>query len=99
MVEGNSASARPKATPTIQIDNDHVIVTEWRFAPSAGSGWHWHEYDYIVVPLTTGKLVLETKDGVGSAELEADCSYFRKVGVEHTVVNANEHEFAFVETE
>ena len=92
-------SVRPKATPTIQIDNDRVIVTEWRFAPGAETGWHRHEYDYIVVPLTTGKLLLETKDGVDSAELEAGCSYFRKVGVEHNVVNANEYEFAFVETE
>jgi len=92
-------SARPKATPTIQIDNDRVIVTEWRFAPGAETGWHRHEYHYIVVPLTTGKLLLETKDGVDSAELEAGCSYFRKVGVEHNVVNANEYEFAFVETE
>ncbi len=92
-------SARPKATPTIQIDNDRVIITEWRFAPGAETGWHRHEYDYIVVPLTTGKLLLETKDGVDSAEPEAGCSYFRKVGVEHNVVNANEYEFAFVETE
>ncbi len=92
-------SARPKATPTIQIDNDRVIITEWRFAPGAETGWHRHEYDYIVVPLTTGKLLLETKDGVDSAELDAGCSYFRKVGVEHNVVNANEYEFAFVETE
>ena len=76
-------SARPKATPTIQIDNDRVIVTEWRFAPGAETGWHRHEYDYIVVPLTTGKLLLETKDGIDSAELEAGCSYFRKIGVEH----------------
>ncbi len=92
-------SARPKATPTIQIDNDRVIISEWRFAPDAETGWHRHEYDYIVVPLTIGKLLLETKNGVDSAELEAGCSYFRKVGVEHNVVNANEYEFAFVETE
>lgn len=92
-------SARPKATPTIQIDNDRVIISEWRFAPDAETGWHRHEYDYIVVPLTIGKLLLETKNGVGSAELEAGCSYFRKVGIEHNVVNANEYEFAFVETE
>ncbi|MEE9596551.1 MAG: cupin domain-containing protein [Acidiferrobacterales bacterium] len=78
-------SARPKAISTIQIDNDRVIVTEWRFAPGAETGWHRHEYDYIVVPLTTGRLLLETKDGVGSAKLGAGGSYFRKVGVEHNV--------------
>lgn len=99
MVEGTSVLARPKATPTIQIDNDRFVVTEWRFAPGAETGWHRHEYDYIVVPLTTGKLLLETKDGADSAELEAGCSYFRQAGVEHNVVNASEYEFAFVETE
>ncbi len=65
------------------MDNDRVIVTDWRFAPGAETGWHRHEYDYIVVPLTTGKFLLETKDGVDSTELEAGCSYFKKAGVEH----------------
>ena len=26
-------SARPQAMPTVQVDTDEVIVTEWRFAP------------------------------------------------------------------
>jgi hypothetical protein len=28
-----------KAIPTVQIDNDRVIVTEWRFAPGAMTMW------------------------------------------------------------
>ncbi len=28
------------AKPTVFIDNDKVIVTEWRFAPGANTGWH-----------------------------------------------------------
>ena len=38
-----------EATPTVFIDNERVRVTEWRFAPGAATGWHRHEYDYVVV--------------------------------------------------
>ena len=90
---------RSKAKSTVQIDNDRVIVTEWRFAPGAETGWHRHGYDYIVVPQTTGKLLLETESGENIADLDAGKSYFRNVGVEHNVVNVNDYEFVFVEIE
>ena len=91
--------ARPSARPTVQIDNDRTRVTEWRFAPGAATGWHRHEYDYVVVPLTSGLLRVEAPDGEHDAELTAGRPYFRNSGVEHDVVNANEHEFVFVEIE
>ena len=42
------------ATPTQLIDNERVRVTEWRFRPGEATGWHRHEFDYVVVPVTTG---------------------------------------------
>ena len=92
-------SNRKKAVATKQIDNERVIVTEWRFAPGAETGWHKHGYDYVVVPGMDGKLLLETADGNSIAELKAGQSYCRPVGVEHNVINANEFEFYFVEIE
>ena len=47
-----------KATPTVQIDNNHLRVTEWRFAPGAATGYHRHEHDYVVVPARDGELKL-----------------------------------------
>ena len=47
----------------IQIENDRVRVTEWRFAPGAETGWHTHQMDYVVVPLYDGTLRIETTDG------------------------------------
>ncbi len=91
--------SRPKATANLQIDNDRVIVTEWRFPPGAETGWHRHGYDYIVVPEMDGNLLIETTDGEHIAELKLGQSYSRPVGVEHNVVNANDYEFAFVEVE
>lgn len=43
-------TALPQAIPTVQVDNDRVRVTEWRFAPGAETGEHIHEMDYVVVP-------------------------------------------------
>ena len=94
-----SRMSRPKAKPSVQVDNDRVVVTEWRFAPGAETTWHRHSYDYVVVPLTTGKLLIDDGKEQRHAELTAGKSYYRPVGVEHNVINANEHEFAFVEIE
>ena len=90
---------RDSAIATVQTDNERVKVTEWRFAPGAETGWHRHEYDYVIVPITSGKLLLETSDGSSVSELSAGKSYFRLTGVEHNVVNASTGEFAFVEIE
>jgi quercetin dioxygenase-like cupin family protein len=92
-------SDRQAAVPTVLIDNERVRVTEWRFAPGAATGWHRHEYDYVVVPLVTGTLRLEETHGTRDAELTTGGPYFRPAGVEHDVVNVNTFEFVFVETE
>jgi quercetin dioxygenase-like cupin family protein len=88
-----------QARASVQIDNERVAVTEWRFAPGAETGWHRHQYDYVVVPQSTGKLLLKTKDGDSVSQLTAGKSYFRKAGVEHNVINANDDEFVFIEIE
>ncbi len=89
-----------KAIPTVQIDNERTRVTEWRFAPGAATGFHRHDYDYVIVPGTTGKLKLIGPDQAESlAELTAGVCYFRHAGVEHDVINASESEFVFVEVE
>ncbi len=90
---------RPKATPTVQVKNDRVVVTEWRFPPQGETGWHRHGLDYVVVPQTTGQLLLETKEGQHFSDLVTGIAYYRELGVEHNVINPNDHEFVFVETE
>jgi quercetin dioxygenase-like cupin family protein len=74
-------------------------VTEWRFERAAETGWHRHELDYVIVPVTSGTLLLETSSGPQSSQLTAGGSYFRRAGVEHNVINGSEHEFVFVEIE
>jgi len=93
-------TARPKATPTQFIDNERTVTTEWRFAPGAETGWHRHGHDYVVVPLTTGQLLLEEPGGTSrTVDLTVGKPYYRGEGVEHNVVNASPGEFVFIEIE
>ena len=89
-----------EATPTQLIDNDRVRVTEWRFRPGDATGQHRHEYDYVVVPVTTGDLLLKEPDGDRVARIELGKPYFREEGVEHDVINPSESdEIVFIEVE
>jgi quercetin dioxygenase-like cupin family protein len=93
-----SAPARP-ARATVQVDTERVRVTEWRFEPGESTGYHRHELDYVVVPLTTGQLLLRESGGERRADLVAGQSYARTAGVEHDVVNVNPGLFVFIEIE
>ena len=91
---------RPKAVPVLRLDEPHVRVTEWQFAPDAETGWHIHMHDYVVVPLMDGALLLEEPGGVQhTAPMRAHAPYTRRAGVEHNVVNASGHDYAFLEVE
>ena len=88
------------ATPTRLIDNERVRVTEWRFRPGEATGWHRHEFDYVVVPVTTGQLHLKEPDGERTIEIVTGSPYFREEGVEHDVINPSDtDDVIFIEVE
>ena len=93
------AIQRPKARSALLEETDRVIVTEWRLAPGAETGWHRHGHDYVVVCLTAGKLLAETAAGNVETQLQFGQAYTRLQGVEHNIVNPGTDEFAFVEVE
>ena|ERR1700754_2974822 len=95
----SDSAERKMARGTLQLENERVIVTEWRFAPGAHTGWHKHAHDYVVVPLTTGALAVFDGKQTIEAPLRQGVSYTRAAGVEHDVINPNDFEFAFVEIE
>jgi len=91
---------RERAKSTIKVENARTRVTEWCFAPGAATGYHRHEYDYVVVPMTSGPLTMIGPDGDETkVELIEGEPYFRPAGVEHDVINANNFEFVFMEIE
>jgi quercetin dioxygenase-like cupin family protein len=94
-------SSTGTAVGTIQLENDRVRVTEWRFHKLGdNTGWHTHLFDYIVVPLFDGVLEIDQPDGNQvQTTLQNGVSYYREAGVEHDVINGNDFECAFVEIE
>ncbi len=89
------------ALPTMFIENNRARVTEWRFKERGdNTGWHKHDYDYVVVPLFNG--FLEIDNGTETrvrAEMTSGVPYYRERGTEHDVINGNDFECVFVEIE
>jgi quercetin dioxygenase-like cupin family protein len=89
-----------KAVGQVIIENERVRVTRWDFAEKgAATGWHRHEHDYVIVPLSEGRLVIEHAGGTDISELTQGGCYFRPSGVEHDVQNGNDFPYSFVEIE
>ncbi len=89
-----------RAEPIALLDNDRVHVTLWRLPQGTSTGRHRHELDFLVIPLTTGRLKLSETDGSDvQVELEAGVPSFQNAGDEHDVTNVNEFEFRFIEIE
>ena len=88
-----------QARSEVQIDNDWTRVTEWILAPNTATGHHTHEFDYVVVPLTGGQLLIRSADGDNTATTKPGESYARRKGVSHDVINPGETEIRFIEIE
>ena len=92
---------RIPAGSEVMVDNERVRVTQWRLPPRGGeTGWHRHELDYVITPVTGGALTIENPGGeVVEFPLSPGASYFRRAGVEHNVTNQTGAEIVFVEVE
>ncbi|MFO1207674.1 MAG: cupin domain-containing protein [Amaricoccus sp.] len=92
--------SRPQARPTPLVEDARVRVTRYDFAPGAETGWHRHEFDYVVTTLTPCAFLLEEPGGgERRVDMAAGAAYARPAGVEHNVVNAGAAPMAFVEVE
>ena len=88
------------ANANVLIDNDKVKVTEWSFEVGDSTGYHIHEYNYIVVPMLDGELRIIDKDNNETiSKLTKGGAYYREKGVEHNVLNNNQHPYSFIEIE
>jgi beta-alanine degradation protein BauB len=82
-----------------QVDNARARVTRHRLVPGAHTGFHRHEYDYVVVPITDGRMRIVEGGKELLADLTSGHAYFRQAGVEHDVFNGGDRELTFVEVE
>ena len=89
------------AASEVMVDNERVRATIWRLPPNGGeTGWHQHELDYVITPVTGGALTIENPGGdIAESPLSPGASYFRRAGVKHNVMNKTGAEIVFVEVE
>ena len=91
---------RKKAKANIQIDNERVRVTEYSFNKNEETGFHVHQWDYVVIPQTDGLLLLINDNGIDTtATLVKGQPYFREAGVSHNVINNGKEKLVFIEIE
>ena len=91
---------RDTAVATTLVNDERVRVTRFDFAPEAETGWHRHEFDYVITTLTECTMLIEEPGGSSrTVEFDADEAYRRQKGVEHNVINAGEAPMSFVEVE
>jgi len=88
-----------KATVTVLLDNERTLIKEWRFRPGDETGWHRHDYDFVVLPRTHGRLSLVTQDGESHRDIVGGSCYTRCAGIEHNVTNLSEHDVVILDVE
>ena len=96
----DSTPKKGSAKGRVLIENNRTRITEWSFSKRGdNTGWHEHEYDYVVVPMFTGNLDIFDGEHISvSAMIEGE-PYFRIKGVKHDVINGNDFPCKFIEIE
>jgi predicted amidohydrolase/quercetin dioxygenase-like cupin family protein len=97
---GPAAPTVPASGGAVQHETDRVRVTRWTLPTGASTGRHVHQHDYVVVPLTAGRMTVVDDAGQGTQhELTPGVSYVRTAGATHDVRNLDPGLVDFVEVE
>jgi beta-alanine degradation protein BauB len=76
----------------VQVETAEVRVTSGGWRRGRAIGHHFHKMNYVMVPATSGELIIVAPNG-GTAE------GLRKAGGEHEMLNESPGEIVFLEVE
>ena len=89
-----------KCLSTLLVEDEKVRVTRFDFGPDQETGWHIHEYDYVITAITDCFMLLQHPDGTETeSEVAAGNAYIRDAGVHHNVINISDKKMSFIEIE
>ncbi len=92
--------SRPAAVATLLVEDARVRASRFDFAPGAGTGWHVHGCDDVVMARAECRMrIAEPGGGVRGVTVPAGSAYSRKAGVAQDVINAGAAPVACVEVE
>ena len=82
------------------VDDERTRVTRFEFQPGQETGWHEHEFGYVITAITDCDMKIENPDGENSSVfVNAGEAYRRNAGVKHNVINDGSLPMSFVEIE
>ena len=88
------------ATYETLIDDDKTRITRWHIAPGEVTGWHRHEWDYVTIQQSGGRLKLDMADGGEMfIDYEDGCARAFSAPVEHNATNVGDVEVRVLEIE
>ena len=91
---------RNKCSSTLLVEDKKVRVTRFDFEPDQETGWHVHEYDYVITAITDCFMLLQHPDGIETdSEVAAGNAYIRDAGVHLNVINKSDQKMSFIEIE
>ena len=91
---------RNKCSSTLLVEDKKVRVTRFDFEPDQETGWHIHEYDYVITAITDCFMMLQHPDGTEThSEVYAGNAYIRDAGIHHNVINKSDQKMSFIEIE
>ena len=89
-----------KCSSSLLVEDEKVRVTRFDFEPDQETGWHIHEYDYVITAITDCFMMLQHPDGIETdSEVAAGNAYIRDAGVHHNVINKSDQKMSFIEIE
>jgi quercetin dioxygenase-like cupin family protein len=91
---------RPIASYKTLLDDEKTCITLFTIKPGEQTGWHRHEYDYVALQQSEGRLHLDYADGTS---LDIDYSPGKalpvKAPVEHNAINVGDVDIIALEIE
>ena len=96
----SEAADRPMATYITLHEDDKTRITQWTMEPGQQTGWHSHDFDYVVVQLSGGRLHLDYADG-SSREVDyaPGGTLSGSAPVEHNAISVGDEAIVSIEIE
>lgn len=96
----SEAADRPIAANQTLLDNDKTCITLFTIKPGEQTGWHRHEFDYVAVQQSAGRLRLDYADGsVREIDYAPGVALAVSAPVEHNAINVGDVDIIALEIE
>jgi len=102
LLEKTAAEAADRKLASYEVlhDDDRTCITLFTIKPGEQTGWHRHEYDYVAVQQSSGRLHFDFADGsTRDIDYTPGVALAVKAPVEHNATNVGDVNIIALEIE